>query len=101
MTTTMLEAEPMARKTADDMIGSKDAPIGPTLAANLHRLGWATLAVKSSELSELVNTKTKKKMTRQRISSMMNAVRVERETIEAIAKAIGVKASDLTKPIDD
>lgn len=79
-------------------MASKPAgPIGPTLAKNLLRLGYADIVVRSSELSSLVASKTGTTMSRQRISQIMNAVRVEDETVATLAKAIGVKPSELLK----
>ena len=79
------------------MAGKPTGPIGPTLAKNLLRLGYADIVVRSSELSKLVAAKTGATMSRQRISQIMNAVRVEDETIANIAKAIGVKPAELLK----
>jgi hypothetical protein len=82
----------MARSKA-----KSDRPIGPTLAKNLLRLGHADIVVRATDLAEKVRAKTGKPMTRQRISMLMNAVRVEDETIATLAKAIGVKPDELTK----
>jgi uncharacterized protein YneF (UPF0154 family) len=86
----------MARKTRD----RGDMPIGPLLVKNLYRLGYADLVVRSAELSRLVE-RTGHKMSRQRIAQMMNAVRVEDETIAVLAKAIGVKPSELLRSDED
>jgi hypothetical protein len=75
-------------------------PIGPLLAQNLFRLGYADIVVRSTKLAELVSHNTGRTMTRQRISTLMNAVKVEPETIAILAKAIGVKPSELTKPVE-
>jgi uncharacterized protein YneF (UPF0154 family) len=83
----------MARKEFEVV----EEPIGPQLMINLLRLGFADIVVRSSELANLVSEKTGKTMSRQRISQMMNAVRVEPETIETLAKALGVKPSELVK----
>jgi hypothetical protein len=91
----LLEAEPMALK---DLEGDPKA-VGPMLVKNLFRLGFADIVVRSAEIARLVEKKTGKTMTRQRISAMMNAVRVEPETIELLAKAIGVKPAELLKDI--
>ena len=77
-----------------------DEPIGPMLARNLFRLGYADIVVRSTELSRLVSEKSGRNMTRQRISALMNAVRVEPETVELIARAVGVKPGDLTRPVE-
>ena len=84
---------PKARKTVDE-------PVGPLMAKHLFRLGYADIVVRSTELSRLVSEKTGRSMTRQRISAMMNAVRVEPETVALIAQAIGVKPGELTKPVE-
>lgn len=77
-----------------------DKPIGPTLARNLYRLGYADIVVRSTDLAKLVSEKTGKSITRQRISAMMNAVRIEPDTIETLAKALGVKPSELTRAVE-
>lgn len=74
-----------------------DRAIGPILARNLLRLGHADIVVRATDLAEKVRAKTGKPMTRQRISMLMNAVRVEEETIATLAKAIGVKPEELTR----
>ena len=85
---------PRAKASADTK------PIGPLLAHNLFRLGYAEIVVKSTALAELVTKKTGRNMTRQRISALMNAVRVEPETIALLAEAIGVKPGELTRPVE-
>ncbi len=74
-----------------------DTPVGPLLVRNLHRLGYADIVVRSAEIARLVSEKTGKSISRQRVAQLMNAVRVEPETIELLAKGLGVKASELTK----
>ena len=76
---------------------ASDPAIGPLLAWNLYRHGHADIVVRASDLSELVREKTGKSMTRQRISALMNAVRVEPETIAILAQAIGVDPVELTR----
>lgn len=75
----------------------EDRPIGPILERNLHRLGHADIQVRVSKLSDLIKKRTGFTMSRQRLSAIMNAVRVEPETIEVIAKAIGVSPDELTR----
>src|SRR4051812_42153404 len=96
MTSELLEAELMAPKNVE----SKDKPIGPRLVNNLFRLGFADIVVRSAEIARLVEKKTGKGMTRQRISAMMNAVRVESETVELLAKGLGVKPADLLRDVE-
>jgi hypothetical protein len=63
---------------------------------NLLRLGWADLVPQSERISRLAR-EAGLEFSRQRVSAIMNAVRVEPETIELIARAIGVKPSELTR----
>ena len=84
--TLVREASAVARK-----------PVGPTLLKNLHRLGYADIVPRSSELSRLVADKCGKSLSRQRISAIVNSVNVEDATIELLAKAIGVDADELLK----
>ena len=73
-------------------------PIGPVLAANLMRLGYVETKVKTSEVARLVAEHTGRPMSRQRISELLNAVRIRPETIATIAAALRVKMSELTTP---
>jgi hypothetical protein len=91
----LTEAEHMARKGLE----LPDKPIGPLLVANLFRLGYADIVVRSAEVAKLVTEKTGRRITRQRVSALMNAVRVEPETIELLAQGLGVKAAELIKDV--
>lgn len=90
--TTRTEGRKVGRKKANP---GTDKPVGPLLVKNLHRLGFADVVVRSAEVARLVAEKTGRPMSRQRIASMMNAVRVEPETLDTLAKALGVKVADL------
>lgn len=79
-----------SRKREDEM------PMGPTIAENLVRLGYADIVVRSAQIARLATAKGHK-MSRQRVAAIMNAVKVKDETIEALADAIGVKPSELTR----
>ena len=74
-----------------------DEPIGPRLAANLYRLGYGDVVIRHAEIARLVSEKSGQSFSRQRVATILNAVRVEPETIELIAKAIGVKSDELTR----
>lgn len=89
--TTLLSPEAVA------MPRKAEAPIGPVLAENLLRLGYADIFVRSSELARLVAEKTGRTMSRQRISAIMNAVRVDPDTVATLAEAIGVRPEELTR----
>jgi hypothetical protein len=82
----------MAKKKAE-----ADGPVGPLLAANLYRLGYGDIVIRNADVARLVSEKTGQSFSRQRVASILNAVRVEPETIELLAKAIGVKPAELTK----
>ena len=96
MTTALTKAKIMARKKV--VPGNK--PIGPILAKNLYRLGLADIVVRTTEVAELIAKETGRRITRQRISAIVNAVKVEQETIDLIAKAIGVDPSELTRDVE-
>lgn len=83
----------MARKA----VGSADEAIGPILAENLARLGYAEMVVKTADVARKVSEHTGKPMSRQRIAAILNAVRVTDDTIQMLADALGVKPSDLTR----
>jgi hypothetical protein len=87
-----LEADQMARRAA-----KPPEPMGPIVAENLFRLGYASIVVHSTELSNLVAENTDRTMSRQRIAALMNAVRIEPETLEVLAEAIGVDPCELLK----
>jgi hypothetical protein len=89
MTAASLEVAPMSRKA--------EPPVGPILAENLLRLGYADIVVRASEVSRLVSERTGKAMSRQRVSAIMNAVRVDAETVSTLAEAIGVEPEELTR----
>ena len=93
MTTDLLGAELMAIKD----VKGESKPIGPLLVRNLYRLGFADMVVRSAEIARRIEAKTGKPMSRQRISAMMNAVNVDPETIELLAKGIGVKPAELLR----
>jgi hypothetical protein len=93
---TVKREDRMARKKIDRPGGA----IGPVLAHNFYRLGYGDVVIRHAEISKLVKKKTGKKMSRQRIAAILNAVRVSDETIETLAKAVGVKVDELTKPPD-
>lgn len=93
MTSLLIEELAVARKESE--VGDK--PIGPLLVKNLFRLGYADIVVRSAEVSRLVSERTGKSITRQRVSALMNAVRVEPETIELLAKGLGVKPAELLR----
>ena len=76
---------------------SNPEPMGPVLAENLVRLGYADVVVRSAEIARMVSEATGRSMSRQRVSALLNAVRVEPSTIELIAKGLGVDPSELTK----
>lgn len=95
MTTATIGATDMARKAQAP--GAGDEPIGPILAANLARLGYAETVVKTAEIARKVEAHTGKPMSRQRIAAIINAVRVTPETVQTIADALGVKPSELTR----
>jgi helix-turn-helix protein len=75
----------------------EDRPMGSVLTENLIRLGYADTVVRTTEVARLVTEKTGHKMSRQRIANLLNAINVRPETIAIIAKALGVKPSELTK----
>jgi hypothetical protein len=74
-------------------------PMGPLMAANLARNGYADITIRTAEIARLVTEKTGKSMSRQRVSAILKADRFEDETWEMIAKATGLKVSELMKPI--
>jgi hypothetical protein len=76
-----------------------DPPAGTVLAENLIRLGYADVVVRTTEVARLVTEKTGHAMSRQRIAHLLNAVRINPETIEVLAKGLGVEPMELTKPI--
>lgn len=70
---------------------------GSILASNMYRLGYGDIVIRSAEVARLVTEKTGQSMSRQRIGTILNAVSVNPETIATLAKALGVKPSELTK----
>jgi transcriptional regulator with XRE-family HTH domain len=70
---------------------------GAVLFDNLVRLGYGQTEYKTAEIAKLVGERTEKKMSRQRVSAILNAVRVTPETIATLAKALRVKPAELTR----
>lgn len=83
----------MARRKAPQ----GDEPIGRIIAANLIRLGFSDRVIRTTEVARLVTEKTGKRMSPQRVSGILNADRVTPETIERLAKGLGVKPEELTR----
>lgn len=93
MTAALTEQRFMARKKLEAV----DKPVGPLLFKNFVRLGYGSMVVRAADIAEQVTKKTGKRISRQRISAITNAVRVEPETIELIAKGLGVKKEELLR----
>lgn len=84
----------MARKKA----APPTQPQGTLLARNLVRLGYGGVVVKHADVARKVAEATGKPMSRQRIAALTNAIRIEPETLETLASALGVKPADLLQP---
>jgi hypothetical protein len=75
--------------------------MGTILFENLERLGYVDRVARSAEIARLVKEKTGRSITRQRVQQLLNAVKISPETIELLARGLGVKPTDLTKkPVD-
>lgn len=83
----------MARKSSD----AEGEPMGSILFENLDRLGYVDRVARSSEIAKRVSEKTGKPFTRQRVLQLLNAVRINPETIELLASGLGVKSSELMR----
>jgi hypothetical protein len=70
---------------------------GELLEHNLVRLGYGATVIRTAEIARLVSA-SGRPMSRQRIAALVNARRIEPETIEAIAKGLGVAATELIQP---
>lgn len=75
---------------------SPAAPMGPVLAANLIRLGYVETTVRATEVARLV-TESGRPMSRQRMAALLNSVKIQRGTIEAIARGLGVEPEELLR----
>ena len=73
------------------------APDGVILAENLARLGYAEVVVRMTEVARLVTENSGRTMSRQRVSQLLNAVRIQPGTIEVIARGLGVEPAELTR----
>ena len=78
-------------------IEAVEDPMGPILAENLIRLGFADVVVRTTEVARRVSEKTGRSMSRQRVASLLNAVRIEPATIELLERGLGIKPGELTK----
>ena len=95
MTLVITEATGMAKKKAPAR--ETDRPMGPIVAKNLSRIGLTSTSVNTAEVARLVTAKTGKSMSRQRVASILNQVKISDRTIEMLAKAVGLKPDDLLK----
>ena len=84
----------MAKKKAG---AEPTGPLGPLIAANLYRLGYGDIVIRSAEVARLVTEKTGQAMTRQRVGAILNAVNVSPDTVATLAKAVEVKPAELTR----
>ena len=84
----------MARPKAQ----SSDLAAGSVLTDNLIRLGYAETVVRTTEIARIVSERTGKSVSRQRIANLLNAVRINPETIKLIADGLGVKPEELMRP---
>jgi transcriptional regulator with XRE-family HTH domain len=89
------EAVMPSRKKAEE----RSDPDGTVLKENLIRLGFYDKVIRTTEIAQRVTEKTGKSMSRQRIANLLNAIRISPETIQAIAKGLGVKPEELTRPL--
>jgi hypothetical protein len=74
-----------------------ETPFGRLLTRNLARLGYADVVVRSKEVADTISQKTGKRITRQRISALLNADRVTDKTLRMLADGLGVDPSELTR----
>ena len=88
-----LAEKEMARRSTSD----STPPDGSVLAENLIRLGYAETVVRTTEIARLVSEKTGKPMSRQRIANLLNAINIRQETIDQLAKGLGVDPKELMK----
>jgi hypothetical protein len=89
----------MAKKAATKAQYVPTWPMGPVILANLYRLGYADVRPRATKLSELV-TEAGGSMSNKRISAIVNAARVEPQTVAWLAKAIGVKPAELLREVE-
>jgi isopentenyl phosphate kinase len=88
----VLEGE-MARKKAHE----GDIPSGDVIAENLARLGYADQVIRLTEIVGLIKERTGKQVSRQRIANILGSLRVYPDTVEMLAKGLGVKPEELTR----
>jgi hypothetical protein len=74
-------------------------PMGPTLKANLIRLGEIGLVVPTTSIAKRIKAAGGRTISRQRITALFNAVHIEDDTIAVIAKGLGVKPEELTREV--
>lgn len=84
-----------------ETVGSPDEPIGPIIANNLARLGYAETVIRISEIARAIERHTGKPCSPQGVSHVINAVRLEKTTIAKVADSLGVALSDLLAKPDN
>ncbi len=92
MCVSVVEGRGVAKKKVET-----DEAMGPVLAENLYRLGYGDIVIRHAEVARKVAEDTGREFSRQRVAAILNAVRVEPETVEMLAKAIGVKPAELLR----
>jgi hypothetical protein len=84
------------RNLADHLVPGM-VEVGPEYTAECERLGFIKHKLRLGEIAALIRGKNGKPWARQRLTGIINSVRVEQATIDAIAKGLGVKPSELTR----
>lgn len=95
----MLLESAMPRRKPGPESQENPVPDGTVLKENLYRLGFYEKVIRTTEIAHRVSEKTGKSMSRQRVANLLNAIRISPETIQAIAKGLGVKPEELMRPI--
>jgi xanthine dehydrogenase iron-sulfur cluster and FAD-binding subunit A len=75
----------------------RSLPDGTILKENLLRLGFYEKVIRTTEIAQKVKENTGKSMSRQRVANLLNAIRINPETIQTLAKGLGVKPEELTR----
>jgi hypothetical protein len=89
----------MARKKTE----TGDVPIGDRLSEVFYRLGYGGKVLYHEHIAKLIKARTGHQISRQRVASIFNAIRVSEDTIKTLADAAGLTPGQLVgkEPLPD
>jgi hypothetical protein len=91
-----LAEEEMAKKRP---ASAPQGAMSEILRHNAARLGWTETVIPYSAIAKAIQEKTGKTISRQRVATMFSSHNISDESLELLAKGMGVSVKDLIRPI--